>query len=82
MRSVIPSDVEVAVTPEVKADAVAQAQIDTIAEASVTQPSIAEMANFWSTCENFGNSIYNNEVTEDNAADLTDKWMATYKHLL
>ena len=82
MRSVIPSDVEVAAIPEVKADAVAQAQIDTIAEASVTQPSIAEMANFWSTCENFGNSIYNNEVTEDNAADLTDKWMATYKHLL
>lgn len=82
MRSVIPSDVEVAATPEVKADAVAQAQIDTIAENSVTQPSIAEMANFWSTCENFGNSIYNNEVTEDNAADLTDKWMATYKHLL
>lgn len=82
MRSVIPSDVEVAATPEVKADAVAQAQIDTIAETSVAQPSIVEMANFWSTCENFGNSIYNNEVTEGNAADLTDKWMATYKHLL
>ena len=82
MRSVIPSDVKVAVTPEVEADAVAQAQIDTIANTSVVQPSISEMNNFWVPCENFGKAIYNGEVTLDNAAEQTERWMASYESLM
>lgn len=82
MRSVIPSDVELSSDPSVMQDAVAQAQIDTIADTSVVQPSIAEMSNFWVPCENFGKSIYNNEVTHDNAAELTEQWMASYEHIL
>lgn len=82
MRSVIPSDSELASDPDIEKDAVAQAQMDTIADTSVVQPSIAEMSNFWAPCENFGNSIYNNEVTHDNAAKLTEQWMASYRNLL
>lgn len=82
MRSVIPSDVGLASDPDIEKDAVAQAQMDTIADTSVVQPSIAEMSNFWAPCENFGNSIYNNEVTHDNAAKLTEQWMASYRNLL
>ena len=82
MRSVIPSDSGLASDPDIEKDAVAQAQMDTIADTSVVQPSIAEMSNFWALCENFGNSIYNNEVTHDNAAKLTEQWMASYRNLL
>lgn len=82
MRSVIPSDATLAATDEVQSDAVAEAQIQTIADTSVVQPSIAEMNNFWTPCENFGKSIYNNEVTHDNAAKLTEQWMESYKSLL
>lgn len=82
MRSVIPSDSGLASDPDIEKDAVAQAQMDTIADTSVVQPSIAEMSNFWAPCENFGNSIYNNEVTHDNAAKLTEQWMASYRNLL
>ena len=82
MRSVIPSDSELASDPAIEKDAVAQAQMDTIAETSVVQPSIAEMNNFWVPCENFGNSIYNKEVTHANSAKLTEQWMASYQSLL
>ncbi len=82
MRSVIPSDSGLASDPDIEKDAVAQAQMDPIADTSVVQPSIAEMSNFWAPCENFGNSIYNNEVTHDNAAKLTEQWMASYRNLL
>lgn len=82
MRSVIPSDVKAAALPEVEADAVAQAQIDTIANTSVVQPSISEMNNFWVPCENFGKAIYNGEVTLDNAAKQTERWMASYESLM
>ena len=82
MRSVIPSDSELASDPAIEKDAVAQAQIDTIAQTSVVQPSIAEMNNFWVPCENFGNSIYNKEVTHANSAKLTEQWMASYQSLL
>ncbi len=82
MRSVIPSDVTLAATDEVQADAVAQAQIDTIANTSVVQPSISEMNNFWSPCENFGNAIYNGDVTLENAAEQTEAWMASYESLM
>lgn len=82
MRSVIPSDSELAADPEVEQDAVAQAQMDTIADTSVVQPSIAEMSNFWVPCENFGKSIYNNEVNHDNSAKLTEQWMTSYKSIL
>ena len=82
MRSVIPADSELASDPAIEKDAVAQAQMDTIAETSVVQPSIAEMNNFWVPCENFGNSIYNKEVTHANSAKLTEQWMASYQSLL
>lgn len=82
MRSVIPSDVELASESDIKKDAVAQAQMDTIADTSVVQPSIAPMSNFWGPCENFGNSIYNKEVTHDNAAKLTEQWMKSYENTL
>lgn len=82
MRSVIPSDVTLATDPQIEKDPVADAQMETIAQTSVVQPSIPEMNNFWSPCENFGKSIYNKEVTHENAADLTERWMQSYKSLM
>lgn len=82
MRGTVPSDMTLANEPEIAENAVAKAQIDTIARTSVVQPSIPEMASFWGPCENFGKSILGNEVTHDNARDLTDKWMASYDALM
>lgn len=82
LRSVIPSDVQVAESPEVKNDIIVQAQINTIANTSVVQPAIAEMNNFWVPCENFGKAIYNGEVTHENAAEQTERWMESYKSLM
>ncbi len=82
MRSVIPSDVTLATDSQIEKDPVADAQMETIAQTSVVQPSIPEMNNFWSPCENFGKSIYNKEVTHENAADLTERWMQSYKSLM
>ncbi|MFC0265795.1 extracellular solute-binding protein [Alloscardovia macacae] len=82
MRSVIPSDTELSSDAQVAKDPVAAAQMETIAQTSVVQPSIPEMNNFWSPCENFGKSLYNKEVTHTNAAELTEKWMQSYKSLM
>lgn len=78
----IPSDVQAAESPEVKNDIIAKAQINTIANTSVVQPAIAEMNNFWVPCENFGKAIYNGEVTHENAAEQTERWMESYKSLM
>ncbi|OZG65635.1 ABC transporter substrate-binding protein [Bifidobacterium eulemuris] len=82
MRGTIPSDMTLASEPEIAENLVAKAQLDTIARTSVVQPSIPEMSNFWGPCENFGKSILGNEVTHDNARELTDKWMASYASLM
>lgn len=78
LRSIIPSDSSLSSNAEVSNDPVALAQIATIDNASIFQPTISAMADFWTPCENFGNALYNGEVTHDNAAEKTAAWAASY----
>ena len=74
LRNVIPCSTSLQATDAIKADAVAMAEADTIANTSVVQPLIPEMGNYWGPAETMGNAIYNGEVTLDNAAAETEKF--------
>ena len=41
-----------------------------MASATIAQPVLAEMANFWDPVKNFGLNILNGTITHDNAADM------------
>ena len=41
-----------------------------MATATIAQPVLAEMANFWDPVKNFGLNILNGSITHDNAADM------------
>ena len=41
-----------------------------MATATIAQPVLAEMANFWDPVKNFGLNILNGTITHDNAADM------------
>jgi len=71
LRSVIPCNVELLNTAEIKSDVLVSAQNNTFDKTSVMQPFVAGMNNFWLPTENFGKSIVNGEITLDNAADKT-----------
>jgi arabinogalactan oligomer/maltooligosaccharide transport system substrate-binding protein len=66
MRNIIPTDTSITVD-----DALAQAQVDTIANTSILQPLVADMGNYWSPAQNMGEELVAGTVTHDNAADKT-----------
>ncbi len=72
-RGITPTWKTLANSEAVKKDVVALAQILEIAEASVTQPMVAKMGNFWDPMAALGTSILSGEVTESNAAEITKK---------
>ncbi len=72
-RGITPTWKSVAGNEAVKKDVVATAQILEIAEASVTQPMVAKMGNFWDPMAALGTAILNGEVTADTAAEITKK---------
>ncbi|KAA8818049.1 extracellular solute-binding protein [Bifidobacterium vespertilionis] len=78
MRQIIPSDKSLASDSAIAADPMAKAQIDTVNNASVVQPVISQMADFWKPAESFGKGILNGEVTVDNAAEKTEAWASGY----
>lgn len=71
---VIPSDTSLATDSTITSDPAAVAQMNTVANASIVQPTIAAMndANFWTPVQNFGTAIYNGDVTVDNAESQTN----------
>jgi len=71
MRGIIPSDRSLSSDATVSADPVAVAQMNTVANASVLQPTVAAMNNFWVPMENFGKAILAKQVTAANAAAKT-----------
>lgn len=73
-RNIIPCNTELLEDPIFAEDALVKAQNDTVANTSIIQPFIAEMANYWTPTDNFGKSLRNGEVTHDNAADATEAW--------
>jgi arabinogalactan oligomer/maltooligosaccharide transport system substrate-binding protein len=66
MRNIIPTDTSITVD-----DALAQAEVDTIANTSILQPLVADMGNYWSPAQNMGEELVAGTVTHDNAADKT-----------
>ena len=47
-----------------------------MATATIAQPVLAEMANFWDPVKNFGLNILNGSITHDNAKEMIDATMA------
>ena len=73
MRGIVPTDK--ALASEIKADDLAaKAQVDTIAMASVVQPTIAAMGGWWDPAAAMGAGLLNKEITADNAGDQTAAW--------
>ena len=73
MRNVIPSHRELRNHTLIQKNALAVAQMDTIEYASVAQPSISEMANYWSPMGNFANQIYNGDIGLYNYKEEVDR---------
>lgn len=68
LRNIIPTDTGVTVD-----DALAQAQMDTMAFASIVQPLQADMGNYWTPAESMGKELVAGTVTHANAAEKTEK---------
>ncbi len=77
MRQIIPCATSLLSDDAIKADAVAMAQGNTVANTSIVQPSIPEMGAYWSPAEAMGKALVNNEVTADNAAAKTEAFQAS-----
>ncbi|EFA22083.1 extracellular solute-binding protein [Bifidobacterium gallicum] len=73
-RQIIPTDKSLADLEGISADPAAQAQINTIANTSIVQPTIAAMNEWWTPAESFGKAIVNKDVTADNAEAKTKDW--------
>jgi len=66
-------------TPAVNGATVDSATVTTLnaqmAAATIPQPTIAQMSNFWDPVKNFGLNILNGSITHDNAAEMIAKTM-------
>jgi len=78
MRGIIPSDKTLATDASVTSDPVATAQMDTVSNASIMQPTLAAMGNFWDPATSFGKALVSKDVTAANAVDKTTAWNASY----
>ncbi len=67
LRNIIPTDLSI----NVGADALAKAQMDTMDYASIVQPVVASMGQYWGPAQSMGEEIVAGTVTHDNAADKT-----------
>jgi arabinogalactan oligomer/maltooligosaccharide transport system substrate-binding protein len=75
MRGVIPAAKNLAADESVKSNMVAVAEINTMTNTSVGQPTIPEMGQFWTPAGNFGGLISNGEVNESNYKEQVDQMM-------
>lgn len=75
MRGIIPSHKNLAANETIAADMVAVAEMNTMTNCSVAQPTIPEMASYWTPMGSFGAAVVNKDVTEDNYMDMVDQFM-------
>lgn len=73
LRSAIPVATALAEDPAIASDIVAVAILNTIANTSVLQPTLPEMANWWTPIETLGRNIVSGEVNASNGADSLAK---------
>lgn len=76
----IPSAISLVNEPEILQNEVAQAEIKNNAIASVVQPSIPEMGNYWTPMGDFGIMIANGVINEGNYELYVDEMMAQFNH--
>lgn len=72
LRNIVPCNTELLEEEAIKNDPLVQAQNNTFENTSIIQPFVPAMGNYWTPAENFGKSLINNEVTHDNAAEMTE----------
>lgn len=72
MRQIIPCAKSLMEDETIRADIVAAAQGDTVANTAIVQPSIPEMTAYWAPAEAMGKALVNGEVTVQNAAEKTE----------
>jgi arabinogalactan oligomer/maltooligosaccharide transport system substrate-binding protein len=77
-RMVIPAAKELINDPIVSSNPAAVAEMNTMTYASVKQPTIPEMGNYWMPMGDFGFAISNGEVTEDNYQEYVDFLMMNF----
>ena len=75
IRGVIPAATELANDEVVKNDMIAVAEINTMANTAVLQPTIAEMNQYWTPMGTFGGLCANGEITEANYKEQVDQMM-------
>ena len=70
-RGIIPTNKAVAESDSVKADAVATAQANTIANTAVVQPMLSAMDSYWTPAETMGKELVQGDVNDSNAEEKT-----------
>ncbi len=78
IRGVIPAAESLANDSDILLDEVAQAEIATMSNASVVQPTIPEMSEYWGTMGNFGSQIAAGTVNQNNYKEQVDQMMAAF----
>ena len=73
LRNIIPTDGAI----NVGSDALAKAQMDTMAYASIVQPLQADMGNYWGPAASMGEELVAGTVTHANAAEKTEAMNAS-----
>ena len=72
LRNITPAVTALAENPDVAASIVAAAESATMANASVAQPTIAEMNPVWGPVGTFGTNLADGTVTAENVAEMVD----------
>lgn len=75
MRSVIPCSNELLSDPTISKDILINSQNDTIANTSIIQPTLSEMAPYWIAAETFGKALIAKDITKDNAQQKLDDYV-------
>lgn len=73
MRGIIPAAKSLLNNETIKKDAVAVAEINTMANCTVIQSALPEMGNYWKPVETFCNQIISGDITMDNYKTAVDK---------
>lgn len=72
-RGVIPCHPALLENPVIQNDPVAMAEILTMANCSVVQPTIPEMGQYWDAMGNFGSNVISGDVGLENYKDMVDQ---------
>ena len=75
-RGVIPAAKALANDPDISQDQIAKAEIDTMTNTAVVQPSIPEMGSYWGPAGNFGALVASGEINAGNYREYVDQMMA------